>query len=136
MHGRRREQAGDLASLGAVQLPETLAERDLRADAPDPLFRQFAPTTAGGALQDQLNRQRPRGFGGRLIRLARQGVLIAGHHLFEHLGGGHAGQVGAARRGGQGQTKPDQVMGGIADHRLIEIADLDADLPVRAGYGA
>jgi hypothetical protein len=42
-------------------------------------------------------------------------------------------QVRAARRRRQRQSETDQVVRGIADHGLIEIADLDIDLAVDIG---
>lgn len=50
---------------------------------------------------------------------------IAVDHRLHHPHRDDAGQVGAARGGGQRQAQSDQVMRGIADHRLVEIADLD-----------
>ena len=52
-------------------------------------------------------------------------------HRLDHLGGRDTWQVRTARRGFQRQTKADEIVGGIGDHRLVEIADLDIDAMIR-----
>ncbi len=53
--------------------------------------------------------------------------------LLQHSGCRHAGEIGAARRHGQRQSKPQQIMHGVADHRLIQVADLNRDLAIGIG---
>jgi hypothetical protein len=62
--------------------------------------------------------------------------LIAQHDVFDHLRGRDAGKVAAARGHGEREGEPDDVVGGIADDRLVEVADFDFDAAIGAGYGA
>ncbi len=54
-----------------------------------------------------------------------EGTAVAVNQGLHHARGRHAGQVGAARRTGQRQTQADNVMRRIADHCLVEVANLD-----------
>ncbi len=98
------------------------AQGDGRLQIGQTLLDQMAPLASDRLLAHQLD-----GVGLRRVPIRGQGLLIAADHLLQHVGGGDPRQVGAARRGRQGQAEPDQVVGGVADHRLVEIADLDVD---------
>ena len=56
-------------------------------------------------------------------------LLVAAHHLLEHACGGHTGQIGTPGGSRQRQCESHQVMRGIADNRLVEVADVDIDAP-------
>ena len=64
------------------------------------------------------------------------GQLVAADHLLDHAGGGDAGQVGAPGGGGEGESEADQVVSGIADHRLVKVTDLDFHLAFGVGKRA
>ena len=54
---------------------------------------------------------------------------VTDDQLFQHEGRCHARQVGTPRCHSQGETQSDQIMSWVANHRLIEVADLNIDLP-------
>jgi hypothetical protein len=65
-----------------------------------------------------------------------EGALVALYHLLQHKGGGNSGKVRAAGGGGKREAEANQVVDGVADDGLVEVADLDFDLAVGVGYGA
>ena len=60
--------------------------------------------------------------------------LVANHDVFDHLRGGDAGEIAAARRHGEREGEPDNVVRWIADNRLVEVANFDFDAAVGTGY--
>ena len=64
-----------------------------------------------------------------LGRFAGECVLVAGDQILGHARRRHARKIGAARRHRQRQRESHDVVGGVADHRLIEVAQLDHGLP-------
>ena len=71
-----------------------------------------------------------------VLVIVREREFVAPDHLLDHAGGGDARQVGATGGGGERQAEADQVVGGIADYGLVEIADLDlATLPSASASG-
>jgi hypothetical protein len=107
------------------QLPEALAERKDGLFIPDPLFGKVPPAPMRGLLPDGTDDVRLRRR--RAVVMRQQGAPIAFDHRLDHLRGLDAGQIGTAGRRLQRETQPDQVERGIADDRLVEIADLDRD---------
>ena len=76
------------------------------------------------------------GFEDGLLVVGRgQAGFIALDHLLQHPCGRDARQIGPAGGTRQGEGQPDQVVHGIADHGLVQIADLDIDLAFRVGEG-
>jgi hypothetical protein len=67
------------------------------------------------------------------IGVLPQGSLIALDHLFQDVGRGHTRQVGSARGSCQRERETNNVMGGVADDRLVEIADLNGNACIRGG---
>ncbi len=63
-------------------------------------------------------------------------ALIANHHLFQHVGGGHAWEIGSTGRRAQRQRQSNQIVMRIADHRLIEIPNLHMHVTVRRSQRA
>jgi hypothetical protein len=61
--------------------------------------------------------------------------LVPLHYLLEHLGRGHARLIRAACGRPQRQSEADEIVRGITNYRLIEIANLDIDRAVGIGYG-
>ena len=104
-----------------AQPPEPFAQRDGGLGVADAVARQVLPGPADGLLHDQVH-----GFGRGVVRLGiiREGGLVAGHHLLQHVDGDDARQVRPAGGAGQGQAQADQVVRGVADHALVEVADL------------
>jgi len=70
-----------------------------------------------------------------LARAFVEGAFIAVGQRLHHLNDRHAWQVGTARCRRERKPEPDEVVRGIADHRLIEIANLDLDAAIRIGDG-
>ena len=58
------------------------------------------------------------------------------NHLFEHACGGHARQVRTAGSSSQRQSQPNQIVGGITDYGLVEIANLDGHSALGVRQGA
>ena len=88
----------------------------------------FAPQrlTANAGNRDGLFR--------RLVVVERaQSDGVAFEDAFDDPRGRRAGEIRTPRRACQRQGQPDDVMRGIADRRLIEIPDLDVDVPVLIG---
>ena len=117
------EQRGQRLAFIGRQLPEFLAQRDARLDRVQPFLGQMAPAPTQGLALDAADDL------GVEVGIAMFGIAdrhgIALDHRLHHTHGHDTGQVRTARRRGQRQAEPDEVMGGIADHGLIEIADLD-----------
>ena len=61
-----------------------------------------------------------------------EGSVITLHHLFEHSGRRDARKVRSTRCHGERQTKADQIVDRVADDGLVQVANLDSDLAVRA----
>ena len=59
--------------------------------------------------------------------------FVLGDHRFQNFGDGQTRKVRNHSRGGEGETEPYQIMGGFADHGLIEVADLDFETAVGVG---
>src|SRR3979409_2147757 len=72
----------------------------------------------------------------RVAAFLGERVFVTQHYFFQHPGRRYSGKVRSARGHGERQSKPDQIMRGVANHRLVEIADLNVDLAVFIGYGA
>jgi len=109
-----------------------LAQRNGRSGAFDALARQVFPGARHGAAHARLDLGRTRRH---LVGFVLEGLFIAHHHLFKHACGGDARQVRAARGGGQGQGQAHQVVGRVADHRLVKVTDvhIDAALGIPGG---
>ena len=110
------------------EFPEALAERKDGLRVSDPLLGEMPPAPvrrllADGADDIRLGRR-------RAIVMRRQRPAIALDHRLDHLRGLDARQVGTACRGLEREPQPDQVERGIADDRLVEIADLDRDFVI------
>ena len=70
------------------------------------------------------------------VLLRREGSFVAVDHVFQDVGGGDTWQVRTAGGHGERQGQPDQVMGGVADHRLVQVAYLHGQRAPGAGDGA
>jgi hypothetical protein len=127
------EQRFERVPLVARQRPEALAERDGRLGALDPLVRQVLPGPPGRLSHHQLHGARHVVAGGSLALGVGERRLVAIDHMLENMRRRHAGKVGAARRHGQRQSEADDVVGGVADHRLVEVANLDGQRTAGAG---
>jgi hypothetical protein len=68
---------------------------------------------------------------GVLAKVGVEGHFIAVHKFFEHFGRGHAWKVGPARRRCQRKRQTDEIVGRVADDRLIEVANLNLDVSRR-----
>ena len=66
-----------------------------------------------------------------LSELVVERGTVALDHLLEHPRRRHTRQIRPARRRGERQAKPDQIVGRITYNGLIEIAYLDRDFAVR-----
>ena len=64
---------------------------------------------------------------------ALNGGFVLGDHHFKNFGDGQTRKVRNNRRGGEGETSPDQIMGRIANHGLIKVADFNFELALRVG---
>ena len=64
---------------------------------------------------------------------ALNGGFVLGDHRFKNFGDGEARKVRNNHRGGEGETEPDQIMGWIANHGLIKVADFNFELALRVG---
>ena len=112
-----------------------LPERDGGLDVLEALVGEVLPAPAQRPTPDGADGV---GLGRRrvLARWPRQPQRVAADHLLQHPRGGDARQVGAAGRAGERQAEPDEVVRGVADHGLVEVADLDVDAPVGVGERA
>jgi hypothetical protein len=72
----------------------------------------------------------------RFVGRRTEGGFVLGDHRFKNFGDGQTRKVRNNRRGGEGETEPDQIMGGVADHGLIKIADFDFESAVGVGKRA
>src|ERR1700738_645618 len=105
--------------------PESLAQRDRRVRILKTLFREVLPRPLDRLTHHNLDAFRaPAAQVGVRVR---ERFLVPLGHLFEHLGRGHARQVRAAGGHRKRQSEADEIVCGIADYRLIEIANLDID---------
>jgi len=123
------EESADLVLLLVRERPELVAERDRGLDVPDPLAREMLPLAS-----ERMPDQRPNHFRCRL-HAARVPVLETGQrkpvtlrHLLDHMGRGHAREVGAACGRRERKAEADQVVRRVADDGLIEVPDLDRDM--------
>ena len=62
-----------------------------------------------------------------------EGGLIPRHYFFEHFGSVTPGKSEPRAADASDRPKADQIVGGIADDRLIEIPNLDFDVFRRIG---
>jgi hypothetical protein len=78
----------------------------------------------------------------RLLEAARfvgrftEGGFVLGDHRFKNFGDGQTRKVRNNGCCGEGETEPNQIVGGIASHGLIKVADFDFELAVGVGNGA
>jgi hypothetical protein len=132
LHAFGSAKCDDGRALFVAQRPETPAERDLRLHVLDALFREMLPTPLKRLLQHGDHR-----FGRvdpLLFLVWPQGILIAVHQVLDEVRGRDAREVGAARRRRQRQAEPDQVVRGVADHGLVEVADQDRHVALGVGH--
>ena len=65
-----------------------------------------------------------------------EGQLVTGDHLLNNMRGRDAGQIRTPCRHRQRKRQADQVVCGVADDGLVEVADLDGERAIGAGDGA
>ncbi len=70
------------------------------------------------------------------VEVAGHGGFVSHHQVLQDVGGGDAGQVRATGGGGERQAQANEVMRGVADDGLVEVADLDRHAPLAVGEGA
>ncbi len=131
LHGGGVEQHADIPLFLVAQAQERLADRNGGANVGDALAGEVPPLPAERLLAD----------GGDEFRLAdrvrvlgrEEAGLVAADHLLQHARRRHAREVRAPRRAGERQGQPDEVVGRVADHGLVEVTDLDVDLALAVG---
>ena len=119
--------------FGPRQRPEMLAQGNRRPHVFDAVAGKILPGALHRTAHPRLD------LGGarwRCVGLVFECLFVAHHHFFEHPRGGHARQIGAAGGSGQGQCQAHQVVGRIADHRLVEVADMHVDTALGVPGGA
>ena len=129
------QQLGDGFALVVAQRPEAAAQGDDRFHIVDALFGEVLPAPMRGQPQHARD-------GGELVAAGNAGGgrqrpakrrLVALHEMLQHVRCDHARQVAAACRGGHGQAQANEVMHGVADHGLVEVANFDLDLAFGTG---
>src|SRR6516225_1748356 len=106
-----------------VSVQKSLPERDRGLYVLDPLLSQLPPLAVNRAVEDLADQFRPVVLFHLTAESSGQRPFVTVHHFFEHPGGRHARQIGSSGRRRQRQRQPDEVVDGISDDGLIEIAN-------------
>ena len=69
----------------------------------------------------------------RFVGRRTEGGFVLRDHRFKNFGDDQTRKIGYNGLSGEGETEPDQIMGGVADHRLIEVPDFDLKSAIGVG---
>ncbi len=125
-----------LACSFFCQSPEAPAERNLRFDILDSLFREMMPAPTTRLFQNGLDWCEIVAVCFHVGFRSGECRFVPIDHLLHHLDDGDAGQVRTPRGRGQRKGQTNEVMGRVAHHGLIQIANLNLDFALRVGQGA
>jgi hypothetical protein len=125
----------DFGSLFLADWPETIAERYRGLHIVQSLARKMLPRASHGLTHHYTHHlwSLARLLRGRLFR---ERLQIPLEERLDHVDGGNAKKCRPSRGRRQRQSEANEIMHGVTDDGLIEVANLNFDFPLRVRYRA